>query len=169
MEVDEGKAGVFQIGQLFHEHVNRVLKDSGLMVKSVEAPFILLIPNDGGFFRIEGRADLIVSFNDEDYILEVKSVRKLPDTPFKHHIQQTQIYLAAYGLQKGFIIYLEKQALQHRIFEVTFNAEDFKHLLKRAKSLHEALTNDSEPEPDAEAWECRFCEFRNKCGRGGRG
>ncbi|MEM4144242.1 MAG: GxxExxY protein, partial [Candidatus Bathyarchaeia archaeon] len=68
-------------------------------------------------------ADLIISLNGENYIVEVKSVKKLPKEPFKHHVEQLQFYLAGYGLTQGFLIYLEKSYLKNTIFPVDFNLE----------------------------------------------
>jgi hypothetical protein len=49
--------------------------------------------------------------------IEVKSIRRLPKHPLKHHVEQLHLYLAALNCQNGFIIYLEKSTLKHRIFQ----------------------------------------------------
>jgi CRISPR/Cas system-associated exonuclease Cas4 (RecB family) len=36
-------------------------------------------------------------------------------------------------------------------------------LFKRAQRLHKALIADEKPKPDAEPWECKFCEFKGEC------
>jgi len=164
--VPEGKMGLFKIGEMFHEFLDRTLKAGGLEVKEVEAPFIMVCFCGGELIRVNGRADLILSVDGEEYVVEVKSVRKLPREPFKHHVQQLNLYLGAYGIKRGFLIYLEKQALAHRIFPVEFSLEAFKLLIDRAAVLHRHLTNDDMPAPDAERWECRFCEFKAECDRG---
>ncbi|MBS7637006.1 hypothetical protein KEJ37_06720 [Candidatus Bathyarchaeota archaeon] len=53
--------------------------------------------------------------------------------------------------------------MRHKAFTVKFEPETFKRLLDRVRRLHKALTYDSKPEPDAENWECRFCEFKEEC------
>jgi len=164
--IPEEKAGIFEIGKMFHEFLDRTLRAGGLTVKAVEAPFVIVHFYGGELIRVEGRADLIISLNGEDYVVEAKSARKLPKEPFKHHIQQLNIYLGAYGIKQGFLVYLEKQALAHRIFPVEFSLEDFKSLIDRAAALHRHLTSNTPPKPDAERWECRFCEFKTECGRG---
>lgn len=164
--VSEEKAGIFEIGRMFHEFLDRTFRAGGLEVRAVEAPFIIVHFCGGELIRVEGRADLILSLDGEDYVIEVKSTRKLPREPFKHHVQQLQLYLGAYGVGRGFLIYLEKQALAHRIFPVEFSLEAFKLLIDRAATLHMHLTNDDTPKPDAGRWECRFCEFKTECDRG---
>ena len=164
--VPEEKMGLFKIGEMFHEFLDRTLKAGGLEVKEVEAPFVIVCFCSSELIRVNGRADLILSVDGEEYVVEVKSVRKLPKEPFKHHVQQLNLYLGAYGIKRGFLIYLEKQALAHRIFPVEFSLETFKLLIDRARALHRHLTTDDMPKPNAEAWECRFCEFRTECNRG---
>ena len=164
--VSEEKMGLFTVGKLLHEFLDRTLRAGGLTVKAVEAPFIIAHFCGDEIIRVNGRADLILTINGEDYIIEVKSTRKLPKEPFKHHIQQLTLYLGAYGLGRGFLIYIEKKALAHKIFPVEFDLEAFRMLLDRAAKLHKHLINDDLPKPDAERWECRFCEFRAECGRG---
>ncbi|MGC8999347.1 MAG: hypothetical protein ACP5JW_08220, partial [Candidatus Bathyarchaeia archaeon] len=61
------------------------------------------------------------------------------------------------------LIYLEKSALKHSIFPVKFEEAVFYALLDRVQKLHEALITDEKPKPDAQHWECRFCEFKGEC------
>jgi hypothetical protein len=99
--------------------------------------------------------------------IEVKSIRRLPKHPLKHHVEQLHFYLAALNCQNGFIIYLEKSALKHRVFPVKFELKPFlTGCLERAQKLHNALITDGRPKPDAQPWECRFCEFKNECVEG---
>ncbi|MBS7635348.1 hypothetical protein KEJ34_07710 [Candidatus Bathyarchaeota archaeon] len=167
--VSEEKAGLFEIGRLFHEFLGRTFRDGGLTVKAVEAPFFIVSLCGDELIKISGRAGLIISLNGEDYIIETKSIRNLPREPLRHHVEQLQFYLAGYGLTHGFLIYLEKSFLKSSIFPVSFSLEDFRRLLNRAALLHKHLTGDLMPEPDAEKWECWFCEFKEECGKNLKG
>ncbi|MEM1601677.1 MAG: CRISPR-associated protein Cas4 [Candidatus Bathyarchaeia archaeon] len=162
LTISEEKAGIFRLGELIHSYLAGVLRQSDLAVKASEAQFIIVILMDGEFIRISGRADMLIELNNEIYVVEVKSIKRLPQEPLKHHVMQLQAYLAAFGA-KGLLVYLEKNALQHKIFQVDFNNEEFRRLVDRAKRLHEALVKDAEPGGDAETWECLFCEFKNEC------
>ena len=162
LAIQEEKAGVFQIGRMFHDFIEKTLSNS-FTVKSVEAPFFITLLRGDQLFRIAGRADLVVEIEDKDYIIEAKSIRKLPEQPLKHHVEQLIIYLGGYCVENGFLIYLEKNALQHRIFPVEFDLNVFKRMIGRAAMLHEHLLSDKEPEPDPEKWECRYCEFKSEC------
>lgn len=165
LPVSDEKAGVFKIGDLFHDFLSGALEASSIEVKRVEAPFQIVLPHKGEFIRITGRADIIAAVNGEEYVIEVKSIRKLPEKPLNHHIQQLTLYMAGHDVERGFIIYLEKQALHHRIFPVEFSQEKFRDLLERAVELHNALIKDDAPKSDPEPWECRYCEFNGQtCG-----
>lgn len=164
--ISEEKAGLFEIGRLFHNFFSQTIqtiKDGGLTVKAVEAPFNIIILQNDELLRISGKADLIIEVNNEAYIVEVKSIKKLPEAPLKHHTEQLQFYLAGYGLKRGFLVYLEKMFMKHIIFPVDFSLEIFKRLLERASALHKHLISDTPPKPDGESWECRYCEFRDEC------
>ena len=165
--ISEEKAGLFEIGRLFHDFLSRTFKDGGLTMKSVEAPFSIVFLFENEIIRISGRADLIITLNGEDYIIEVKSVKKLPKQPFKHHVEQVQLYLAGYGLTHAFLVYLEKSYLKNIIFSVDFNIEKFRKLVERAATLHKHLKGGDPPAPDGEPWECRYCEFKKDCGEEG--
>ncbi|MEM2936037.1 MAG: PD-(D/E)XK nuclease family protein [Candidatus Bathyarchaeia archaeon] len=183
----EEKAGVFKIGELFHGFLSETLRRSEprIRVKGSESGFSILLPVPDSeckdFIQIVGRADLIVKLGGGDgngdgggehtYIIEAKSIKRLPEAPLRHHVWQLQLYLAGHRLSRGFLVYLEKQALRHRIFAVDFDREAFRRLLERALILHKALVEDKPPKPDPEAWECRFCEFLGECyyGKGKEG
>jgi CRISPR/Cas system-associated exonuclease Cas4 (RecB family) len=179
LPVSEEKAGIFRIGELFHEFLSQAFRSSGLNVRAEEAPFVIVLLEEepklepGLGPRISGRADLILGIDGEAYIIEAKSIRRLPKEPLRHHVAQLQLYLAGLGLRRGFLVYLDKEALRHAIFPIEYNASLLRGILERARRLHEALLSDRSPEPDGEPWECRYCEFRGECegktGRRGRG
>ena len=181
LPVSEEKAGIFRIGELFHGFLSRAFRSSGLDVRAEEAPFMIVLLSEGkepklGLgpgLRISGRADLILAIDGEAYVIEAKSIRRLPSEPLRHHVAQLQLYLAGLGLKRGFLVYLDKEALRHAIFPIEYDASLLRGILERARRLHEALLSDRSPEPDGEPWECGYCEFRGECegktGRGGRG
>lgn len=92
----------------------------------------------------------------------MKGIRNLSNEPLKHHVEQFQLYLAGYGLKRGFLIYLEKSFLKNSIFPADFSLETFRRLLNRAALLHKHLVNNPLPEPDSEKGKCQFCEFKNE-------
>jgi CRISPR/Cas system-associated exonuclease Cas4 (RecB family) len=181
LPISEEKAGIFRIGELFHGFLSQAFRSSGLNVRAEEAPFMIVLLSEAGEeepkpkpkpelepglelgLRISGRADLILAIDGEAYVIEAKSIRRLPSEPLRHHVAQLQLYLAGLGLRRGFLVYLDKEALRHAVFPVEYDASLLKGILERARRLHEALLSDRSPEPDGEPWECGYCEFRAYC------
>lgn len=163
LAISEEKAGIFKIGELFHSFLENALKTSRIEVLAVEAPIQILVPLQPTPLWINGKADVLVEVGNEKYVVEFKSIRCLPRQALRHHVEQLNLYLAALNCQNGFIIYLEKSALKHRVFPVKFEQTVFNGLLERAQRFHKALMAGEKPKPDAEPWECRLCEFKNEC------
>ncbi|MEM4144243.1 MAG: hypothetical protein QW445_08945, partial [Candidatus Bathyarchaeia archaeon] len=46
------KAGLFEIGRLFHDFLSRTFKDGGLTIKSVEAPFSIVFLHENELVKI---------------------------------------------------------------------------------------------------------------------
>jgi CRISPR/Cas system-associated exonuclease Cas4 (RecB family) len=163
LTISEEKAGIFKIGELFHGFLENALRTSQIEVLAVEAPIQVLLPLHPSMLRINGKADAQVKIGGERYVIEVKSIRRLPESPLKHHVEQLHFYLAALNCKIGFIIYLEKSALKHRVFPVKFEATVFNRLLERVQKLHTALIANEKPRPDGQPWECGLCEFKSEC------
>ena len=163
LAISEEKAGIFKIGELFHSFLAEALKTSHIEVLAVEVPLQILLPLQPAPLWINGRADALIKVENEKYVAEFKSIRRLPEQPLRHHVEQLNLYLAALNCQNGFVIYLEKSALKHKVFPVKFEQTVFDGLLERAQRLHKALITNEKPEPDAEPWECKFCEFKGEC------
>jgi len=163
LTISEEKAGIFKIGELFHGFLANALKTGQIEVVAVEVPIQILLPLQPAPLWISGKADALLRVENEKYVAEFKSIRRLPKHPLKHHAEQLNIYLASLNCKNGFIIYLEKSALKHRVFPVKFEQQIFNMLLERAQRLHKALIKDEKPNPDAQPWECRFCEFKGEC------
>jgi len=161
--ISEEKPGAFKIGELFHGFLAEALKMGQIEVLAVEVPIQILLTIQPNPLWINSRADALIRVENEKYVAEFKSIRRLPEQPLRHHVEQLNLYLAALYCQNGFIIYLEKSALKHKVFPVKFEQTVFNGLLERAQKLHNALIMDDKPKPDAQPWECRLCEFKSEC------
>lgn len=166
-DVEPEKAGIFEIGHIFHIYISQVLGGvvaEGFTVEAVEEPFTLIV--DSHRIRVRGRVDMIVAVDGQRYICEIKSIYMLPEAPLPHHVQQLQFYMGALGIQQGLLIYLDKRNFQPRVFQVAFDPEVFDGLLGRVRRLHQALSEGLVPDAEPSEWECRFCGFREKCQAG---
>jgi CRISPR/Cas system-associated exonuclease Cas4 (RecB family) len=159
------KSGIFKIGELFHEFLTGALKSEETLTVESEKPVILAVKHGDKWVRLSGRIDVLLNCDSVKTIVEVKSISKLPEKPLEHHVMQIQPYMLALGVEKAILVYLEKISLSWRIFEVGFNQELLEKVLRRAVMLDEALTEDRALKPEP-SWECRYCEFKERCEAG---
>jgi CRISPR-associated exonuclease Cas4 len=123
-------------------------------------------------FTIKGRFDDIIALelNGETKLIEFKTVRNLDfiDEPKDHHFMQINFYLKFLGLDKGYIVYVDRRNLNLKSFEVFYSEEKFNELIKRARILFEHLKNNKLPFPEARtnkelSWMCSYCPYYDEC------
>jgi CRISPR-associated exonuclease Cas4 len=164
---------IFQAGNMIHNFVADVLK-------SEKTPEVELLQSEVPFrenikdFVVSGRADdlLIVKADNKKVLVEVKSTSmiKCVDGPSDLHELQLQIYMHFLGIQNGLILYIEKNTLQSKVFEVEYDKDKVEKTLKRFDILHEKLKNDTLPAAEAKKdknkeWMCKYCEYEERCGK----
>ena len=128
-------------------------------------------------FRIVGSFDdMIMLKNKKDIIFEIKSVRSLSriKEPLSYHVMQINFYMKMLNITDGYIIYIDRRNLQHKMFHIVVSDELFNKLLERAKKLHEHIKNRKIPPAEArlnknELWQCQLCPFAERCDKDGIG
>jgi CRISPR-associated protein Cas4 len=156
------KSGIFKIGELFHDFLTEALKMSENLKVETEKPVMLAVKYNDKWVRLSGRIDALLELNGEKFIVEVKSISKLPDEPLDHHVMQIQPYMLALGVQKAVLIYLDKTDLNWKIFEVYFLPDLLEKMVERAVTLDRALFENKAPRSEP-SWECKYCEFKERC------
>jgi CRISPR/Cas system-associated exonuclease Cas4 (RecB family) len=165
---------IFEMGNVMHDFIIRVLKSDKMkdieLLKS-ELPFKLQMDN----FLISGRVDnvLLVKSSGKTIVVEVKSsgMLKAVNKPQRHNVIQLQLYMYATGIHNGLLVYLEKNTLQAKVFDIAFDELMVKDILNRFNELHEHLITNTVPPAEAKitssdiGWMCRFCEYKEKCGK----
>lgn len=152
-------------GDYTHMRLMSVLFSLGL-VKSAE----IEIPKQE---IVNGRADAIISLNNELYILEVKSINKTAFSILKEpnldHIKQIQLYLHYFNLPKGILLYECKDTQDIKEFSVEYDKELVEKILNNFANLKEEITNNKIPEipEDLEAWKCGYCPYLEECKKHG--
>lgn len=172
MDVDPEKLKIFEIGNILHDFILQVLKSErnvdSIQFLDSELPFKL----DQKDFTISGRLDDIVIAKDDGHkaIIEVKSVKDIRsfDKPQSTHKMQLQLYMHATGIHDGIILYVDKNNLKTKSFEIKYEEKHSLDILKRFRILHELLTKDVLPIDEAKRssemmWMCNMCEYRAKC------
>ena len=172
-ELDKDKIKIFQVGIMLHDFIADVLrseKTPEVRLIDSEVPFKLYFPD----FMISGRVDdiLIVEENGKKILVEVKSTKSLNmiNEPQDAHVKQLQIYMHALKIPNGMIVYVEKSSLKTIEFEVEYDEEQVKEIMKRFEKLHEFIITNKMPEPEAKLdpnknWMCKYCEYREECER----
>lgn len=171
LEWPEDLLRIFELGNLFQNFLKQVFEASKeiKLVKN-EVPFSVYIVEKGIF--IKGRMDEIVILekNGETFIIEVKTHRNLEylKSPHEEHLKQLNFYLKMIPKAKGLLVYIQKNDLKIKEFQVDFNQKLFEELILRAGKLHEHLLENKMPEPEAKLkesmkWQCNYCLFRKDC------
>ena len=128
---------------------------------------------------IHGIIDVMLVNKKEIHIIELKTVLKLPKTPFKNHLTQLMIYMYPYmkyqkkhkKTVKGYLFYIEKAVLYgnspRKEFEVKYDESIIDEALERTKLLNYDLEKNILPPAEAfikkEHWECNWCPYLKRC------
>jgi CRISPR/Cas system-associated exonuclease Cas4 (RecB family) len=76
--------------------------------------------------------------------------------------------MEATGVHNGIVLYVDKNTLKSKVFEIKFDSAKAAEIFDRFKSLHESLKKNELPEAEAKEakdmnWMCKYCEYKNKC------
>ncbi len=161
----------FEVGNMVHDFIVEVLEsedNSDVELLKSELPCRL----DRENYVISGRVDDVVLVKSEGktWLVEVKSTKNLNycEEPKKDHEMQLMFYMHSTGIRNGALLYLQKYDLEAKTFEVEYSEEKSQEVLERFDKLHESLTNDKIPEPEAKKneeikWKCRYCDYKEEC------
>lgn len=172
-ELDPRVQKIFHLGNVLHDFVVDVIrseKNPDVELIKSEMPVRLELED----FTISGRIDdvILVKTNGMTVLVEVKSVKEIryQTMPSKQHIMQLQFYMYATGIHDGILLYIDKIALDSRIFEIKYDEDEANKIIKRFSAFHTLLKNSVLPEPEARKnedmrWMCRYCEYAERCGK----
>jgi len=173
-EVEPDLLKIFEVGNIMHGFVVEVLrseKNKDVQLLSYEFPFKIEIED----FIISGRVDdlLLVKTSGKSVLVEVKSTKNLDfvTKPNKEHEMQLQFYMHAIGVHDGVILYVDKNNLQSKLFEISFKENEGEEIVQRFKELHAHLKNNELPMAEAKqfsdmSWMCKYCEYKDRCDKG---
>jgi CRISPR-associated exonuclease Cas4 len=172
VEMDGDKVRVFHLGNMLHDFIAEVLrseKTPEVELLDSEMPFRL---NVGSDIVVSGRVDdiLLIKAEGKRYLVEVKSTKWLDRTkePNAIHEMQLQMYMHGLNIHNGLLLYLDKNTLRSRVFEMPYRPEVAQEALRRFQTLHEHITQGKLPMPearlqDALKWQCSYCDYRERC------
>ncbi len=148
------------------DYIHRLILNALFSVGLVRSSEISIPPQQ----IISGRADAVISSNNELYVLDIKSMNSMVfkglNEPKEENLYQVQLYLHFFQIQKGILLYVNKdnQELKEFIFE--YDPILAKKLLAGFLDLKEKIDSDVIPErleSWPENWQCRYCQFKEIC------
>ncbi len=100
-------------------------------------------------FLISGRVDdlVLVKSSGKNVLVEVKSTKDVTfvKEPQTNHAMQIMFYMEATGVHNGIILYIDKNNLKSKVFEVEFDHKKANDIFDRFSTLHEHLKKDEVP------------------------
>ncbi len=177
--------GIFWFGTRFEEDVafpflEQAITESNTYVQnSVWVNF--RVETGGVELEIRGETDpLIVDTNAVPILpteIKTKSSIEHTSSPNRSHRAQLHAYMVGLSkkydidLTKGVIMYGSRESLDVKIFHVEFDVGFWEDIvLEWAASHTEYRLKDKLPPADPEHdWECKFCAYRERCGKGDTG
>ncbi len=164
---------IFEVGNIMHGFVVEVLKsEKNKEVELLKSEFPFQVKLDD--FVVSGRIDDLVQVkeNGKSVLVEVKSTKSIEflQKPQKSHESQLLFYMHALGIHGGIVLYIDKNNLQSKSFEVKYDKKKAEEIIMRFSELNQALKNCFLPKPEAResqetAWACNYCEYQEKCGK----
>jgi CRISPR/Cas system-associated exonuclease Cas4 (RecB family) len=171
MEVQPDLLKVFELGNILHDFVVKVLKSEKnpeVELLKTELPFKQEIED----FLVSGRVDniILIRASGKNILVEVKSTGNIDyvEDAAPHNVVQLQLYMHVTGIHNGILLYVDKRNLKSKVFPILYNEEEAKKIIERFKALHKFLKMDAIPDPEAREsrktiWMCKYCEYRDKC------
>ncbi len=170
-ETDKDVIKIFEVGNMIHSFIVDVIasqKNPSIELMESESPFELSVDD----FIISGRIDDVVMLKVDGkvIIVEVKSTRNVNyiKEPIKTHVAQLMIYMHAKKIKDGILVYIEKNSLKTKSFDVKYDKNQLEKILDRFRELHKHLKDDTLPRAEAKEnedmkWMCRYCPYKEDC------
>ncbi len=119
---------------------------------------------------ISGRADAIVTLENELYVIDVKGInsntfRTLAE-PKPDNVNQIQLYLHFFKIPRGILLYVSKNTLELKEFFVSYDKVRCEKLIDDLKLLKTKIDVNVIPAPIPEFpgdYQCRYCQFKEVC------
>lgn len=125
---------------------------------------------------VSGRADAIVTLNNEIYVVDFKSMNSLVfrnlEAPKEENVNQIQLYLHFFKIPRGILLYINKDTLELKEFLVHYDSALAKKLLDDLAILKEKINSNIIPAriPSfPQDWQCQYCQFLEICKLAGKG
>jgi len=153
---------IFERGESMHRNLINTLIRLGIVVAAE-----IKIPEQE---IISGRADVILSLNNELYVLDIKSINSMIfrtlTEPKQENLYQVQLYLHYFKIKKGVLLYVDKDQQNIKEFVFNYDSKLVKSLLDGFQELKTKIDSDTIPQrllDWPENWQCKYCQFKDVC------
>lgn len=158
---------IFDQGNYVHLRLMRDLFSLGVAVASE----INIPPKED----ISGRADAIISVDNELYVVDFKSINSMIlnrlKEPKEDNVLQLQLYLHFFKIKKGILLYEGKDTSVIKEFLVKYDKKVAKKILSDFKRLKINVKKDLIPKRLSDYprnWQCRYCQYKGICSTTGK-
>ncbi|RLG56361.1 MAG: CRISPR-associated protein Cas4 [Candidatus Hydrothermarchaeota archaeon] len=141
------------LGSQIHQAIESILQEHGF-----ETEFEVAVNREG--IRLLGHIDAY--HPQENVVLEFKTVKAVPETPYKSHKLQAETYGAMVEADKVYIVYISRTDGKVKVFNVKWSPSTLDFLFDRAKLLSNCLSNNKTP-PRERSHLCNYCPFKLNC------
>jgi len=153
---------IFERGEYFHRNIFNILYRLRIGI-TTEVP----IPAQE---IVSGRADAILCINNENYVLDIKSMNSMIfknlTQPKEENVYQLQLYLHFFKIKKGILLYINKDTEDIKEFIIDYDSNLAQSLLKDFQELKKKIDKDIVPKRFSgwpNNWQCQYCQFKEIC------
>lgn len=149
---------IFRNGDFMHDRYQKLMDEIGI-IKDIELVFRYELK------RVKGSIDAVVSIDNEDYIIELKSMNTIQfnnlKEPTKAHLKQITLYMHTTGIHKGFILVENKNDQNIKEFYVEYDLANISDILGKIDTVIEQSKQNKLC--DKKRSSCNSCEFQSLC------
>lgn len=174
--------GIFWIGSRFEEEIalpylrEAVIGNEEYVTNSLWVDFT--VETDVGQVQIKGETDPVIVDQDAEPILltEIKTKQSVEDvrSPNNHHKAQAHAYMKGlsekydHNVTDAMILYGGRTELDVKPFHIEFDPVYWRQTVVEWAETHTNYRLDDRlpPANPEYNWECNFCSFRERCGKG---
>src|SRR6056297_609162 len=161
-EKPDGRAmRIFDYGDYTHLRLSSVLTSMGI-VRGLEVD---IPPQED----VGGRADAIVSVDNELYVVDFKTISHFSfsklNEPKSDHVKQVELYMHYFDIDKGVLLYEDKNNQAIKEFVLKYDEDIVQEVLDKFERLKDYIEKEEVPPipEDIEDWRCKYCDFQNAC------
>jgi len=119
---------------------------------------------------VSGRADAILCLNNENYVLDIKSINsyifKNMQAPKEENVCQVQLYMHFFDIKKAILLYVDKDQQDIKEFLVDYDQTLCKSLLDKFYALKDDIEQNKIPARLSDYgrnWQCSYCQYKDIC------